>query len=79
MVKRPTNLELAANFRELLTKRFYVVNDDGEVLEGEQLDKALTATKPWRNELWKAFRIIEERLDPMTELAREKNERKAKS
>ena len=59
---RPTNQELCAAFRKLITEDFYVVNDDGEILTPT---KSLRATKPWRNDLWRAFRELEDRLCPV--------------
>lgn len=70
---RPTNAELCAAFRELLTKRFYVVDENGDEYTGNELrEEALRATKPWRNELWQKFREIEDRLCPVEAMAREK-------
>jgi hypothetical protein len=56
MSKRPTNQELCAAFRDLIT-----IGCPGELRE---------PTRPWRNELWKAFREIEDRLCPTPESAR---------
>lgn len=78
-MKRPTNPELVAAFRDLLTKQFYAINDDGEVLEGEERERALRATKPWRNEVWKAFAEIEARLCPLEALAKQKERNNARN
>lgn len=73
MTSRPTNQELAANFRRLLTHgatdHFSVASDE---VAGINEDTLLELTKPWRNELWQAFRAIEDRLDPLGALDREK-------
>lgn len=45
-------------FKKLMTEGFYVIDADGEVDE-EATEAALAATRPWRNEMWKAFRQIE--------------------
>lgn len=60
MTKRPTNQELCAAFRTLLT----------EGARDVMGVKELEYTKPWRNELWQAFRELEERLCPSPEIAR---------
>lgn len=76
---RPSNQELAKQFRELLTKGFYIEDEEGEPhLSGDQHERGLRATKAWRNDLWRAFRAIEDRLDPLAELAREKAQRNGK-
>ncbi len=62
MAARPTNPELCEAFRDLLTRGFYGVNEDGEVLDADKT--LLAATKPWRGELWTAFLELEERLCP---------------
>ncbi|PZU95538.1 MAG: hypothetical protein DI527_00585 [Chelatococcus sp.] len=54
---RPTNAELCTAFRELMTDGFRVPRDADR-------DAALALTKPWRGDLWRAFREIEERLCP---------------
>lgn len=61
---RPTNPELVANFRALLTggatdafAKFESVDTPAETL--------MHLTKPWRTELWNAFNEIEERLCPL--------------
>jgi hypothetical protein len=60
--KRPTNPELCADFRALLTDRAKASLDES----------TLAVTKGWRGELWKAFREIEDRLLPLEALARRK-------
>lgn len=55
MADRPSNQKLAEHFRWLLTEG-----------AAKQLDEeTMKVTKDWRGELWKAFREIEERLDPL--------------
>ncbi len=78
---RPSNQELAKQFRELLTKGVYFTDDEGEIhTAGDQYDAGMAATKPWRNELWRAFRELEDRLDPLAELARTKaNDKQSKA
>ena len=53
-----TNRDLCAEFRALLTTGFHTE-------PGIEPDEALRLTKPWRNELWKAFRELEDRLCPV--------------
>lgn len=60
-----SNREICAAFRELLTTGFYA---DPSV----NPDEALRITKPWRGEIWKAFREIEDRLCPLEALDRER-------
>lgn len=63
MSRRPTaNETVCADFRRLLTTGFYLVDDLGEIRTDEL---ALNASKPWRGELWKAFRQLEDRLCPV--------------
>ncbi len=58
MPRRSTaNEDLCDSFRRLLTDGFHV--------DGIDRDEALKATKPWRGELWKAFREIEDRMCPV--------------
>ena len=54
---RQTNPELCADFRKLLTEGFHVP-------EGADRDATLAVTKPWRGDIWRAFRAIEDRLCP---------------
>lgn len=54
---RKTNPDLCAEFRALLTTGFHVP-------EGANRDAILAATKPWRGDLWKAFREMERRMCP---------------
>jgi heme oxygenase len=61
-VARKSNQELAEAFRELLTKG--AKEELGEAL--------LEPTKGWRAKLWRAFREIEDRLDPLAPLRRRK-------
>lgn len=56
-MSRLTNEELCQQFRELMTMGFYVPDSSSTVT-------ALEITKPWRGDLWKAFREIEARLCP---------------
>lgn len=57
MAKRKSNQQLCAEFRSLLT--------EGAAMHMDE--KLLAATKPWRNDVWKAFREIEERMCPTPE------------
>lgn len=66
------NRILCAAFRDTLTKGFFAVESD-EVLTGEEAEKYLVATKAWRNELWKQFRELEDRLCPVQAHARKRN------
>jgi len=66
MTEKP-NRELCAEFRALLTSGFYA---DPAV----NPDEALRITKAWRNDLWKAFRELEDRLCPVQALEREKRQ-----
>lgn len=68
---RPTNPELCAAFRALLTSGFYTVDPAGEIWTDDPDD--LQATKPWRGDLWKAFRELEDRLCPTLLHARTKS------
>jgi hypothetical protein len=64
--RRQTNNErLCADFRTLLTTGFYVIDADGVIAEGDSRLSALSATKPWRNDLWRKFRELEDRLCPV--------------
>lgn len=70
---RKRNSELCAEFRTLLTEGF----DTNAAMVGTEMltitkEAGLAITKAWRNELWKAFREIEDRLDPLAALTREK-------
>lgn len=67
-----SNRELCKAFRELLTTGFHVLPE-------VQPDEGLRITKPWRGELWKAFREIEDRLCPLDALTREKEKNRDKS
>ena len=64
-MSEPSNRELCAAFRTLLTTGFYA---DSSI----NPDEALRITKPWRGEMWKAFRELEDRLCPLEALTREK-------
>lgn len=64
--RRPTSNEIVCQaFRTLLVHGFYVVDEDGVVLDGIAHDALLLATKPWRGELWRKFRELEDRLCPV--------------
>lgn len=53
-------------FRRLMAQDFYAIDPDtGEVLEGEDLERILAMTKPWRAELWRAFQPIDDGLNPI--------------
>lgn len=62
MLKRASNQELCAAFRALLTTGA----EQAFLGDCELLD----ATKDWRNDLWKRFRAIEERMCMTPEIAR---------
>lgn len=55
---RPSNSDVCDDFRALMTHGF-------RVPEGVDRDHALSITKAWRGDLWRAFREIEERLCPV--------------
>lgn len=78
---RKTNPELCAEFRALLTTGFRITEDGIASIDlmsdEQQRDEALRVTKPWRNDLWKAFAEIEERLDPLGVESRRRERRKA--
>ncbi len=57
MTDKP-NRELCDEFRALLTTGFYAS-------PGVDPDEALRITKDWRNDLWKAFNVLEERINPV--------------
>ena len=63
------NEQRFATFRERLAKGFYIVDpESGETVEDEGVhQKALDSTKPWRNELWKAFNQLERDVSPMAQ------------
>lgn len=61
------NRELCEEFRALLTTGFYAS-------PGVDPDEALRITKDWRNDLWKAFNVLEERINPVG--VKERRERK---
>lgn len=65
-----SNAALCSEFRKLLTEGFYTIDEDGVILEGISRDADLAATKPWRGELWKRFRELEDRLCPVQARAR---------
>lgn len=58
--------DMCDEFRRLMTHGFYIVAPDtGEVLEGAERDRVLALTKAWRNDLWRAFRPIDEGMNPV--------------
>lgn len=61
------NRVICEQFRALLTTGFYAS-------PGVDPDEALRITKPWRNDVWKAFREIEDRLLPVDADMRRKRE-----
>lgn len=65
MASEKSNREICTEFRELLTTGFYA---DASI----NPDEALRITKPWRGEIWKAFREIEDRLCTLEVLTRSK-------
>lgn len=68
---RKTNKEICAEFRTLLTEKFHV-NEAELTKKLPPRTMALAATKEWRNELWKAFREIEDRLCPLDAMSRKR-------
>jgi hypothetical protein len=69
--RRPTENERACDaFRALLTDGFYTIDQDGEIDTPEERDGALATTKPWRGDVWKAFRALEDRLCPVRKFER---------
>lgn len=72
--ERSNNEKAFDRFRERLTKGFYVVDPEGgEVIEDEEAhDRALRATKPWRNEIWKALNELERKTCPFTAMKQDK-------
>lgn len=64
-----TNRELVDEFCELLTTGCYGPSSISP-------DEFLAITKPWRADLWNAFREIRDRLCPLEALAREKERKK---
>ena len=78
-MSRPSKNEKAfAVFRKRLTKGFYTVDPEGgDVIDDEVAhDIALRSTKPWRNELWKAFNALEREVCPFTALKQDKQRSK---
>lgn len=71
MARPPSRSERECDdFRRLLTEGFYVVNEDGEVDAPGEREAALAATKQWRAEVWKAFRSIDDQLNPVRKFER---------
>lgn len=58
------------DFRKLLTEGFYTIDGDGEIDTPDERDAALASTKPWRGDVWKAFRALEDRLCPVRKFER---------
>lgn len=70
-MRRPSANEVAcAAFRKLMTEGFYTIDEDGEIDTPGERTASLAATKPWRGELWKAFRDLEDRLCPVAKFER---------
>ena len=74
MDTRSNNEKAFASFRDRLVKGFYIVDPEtGDRIEdNDALDTALRATKPWRNELWKALNAIEREVCPFTAMKHDK-------
>lgn len=66
-----SNRQLCAAYRDLMTKGFFVTPSMGTD-DAISTEAALAATKAWRNEMWKAFRELEDRLCPVQKMEREK-------
>lgn len=62
-----SNRELCGDFRALLTTGFHAE-------AGIDPDEALRITKPWRGEVWRAFRELEDRLCPVDADMRKKQD-----
>jgi hypothetical protein len=70
-MRRPAENERACDeFRRLLTEGFFTVDENGEIDTPTERDAALAATKPWRGDVWKAFRDLEDRLCPVRKFER---------
>lgn len=64
--ERPTNVQLVASFRALLTGGATdAFNDSRFDTYGIAAEDILHITKHWRGELWNALNEIEERLCPL--------------
>lgn len=78
---RPTNPELVASFRALLTTEFRIEGElaCSDLMNSEQeRDEVLRVTKAWRAELWNAFHEIEARLCPLEVETRRRQKEAAK-
>lgn len=64
-MSRPTNQELCAEFRHLLTEGARARFTDVRV--NAYSPDLLGLTKDWRNDLWRKFAELEERLCPTPE------------
>lgn len=75
--RRSPNEKAFDAFRDRLTKGFYIVDNDTDsvVEDPDALDKALRATKAWRNELWQAFSKLERDVCPMVRLRYERQQK----
>lgn len=71
-MSRPTNQQLVAEFRLLLTEGARTELADLVMQDGTP---ALEATKPWRNAMWRKFAELETRLCP-TPLSYKKDQRR---
>lgn len=70
---RSNNEKAFAAFRERLAQGFYAIDPNtGDKLEDEAHQRALDSTKPWRNELWKAFNKLERDTCPFTAMKQDK-------
>lgn len=80
-MSRPSNLDLCRDFRRLLTEGFRIEGDlscSDLMNDEQQRDEVLRVTKAWRNDLWKAFREIEDRLDPIGAMDRQRQKETGK-
>lgn len=59
-----TNRQLALDFFRLLTSGAFFTDDAGNRLTGEAEAAMFRQTKQWRQQLWKEFYKVEERLCP---------------
>ena len=61
---RPTNPELCAEFRRLLTDGARGAMNEVAALHPVSADDLLGDTRAWRSDLWRIFREIEKRMCP---------------
>lgn len=69
-MSQKSNRELCEEFRFLLTGRAQDLLAQKKVDDSYESLDLMVLTKEWRNELWKAFREIEDRMCPTPEVHR---------